>query len=116
MWGQRYYTTPWDKKDVRHGGGWRFINREKEGNEAGFHGLYHDVVTSERLVFTFEYEGMPGHVLLETVTLESQNGKTLLTDQSVFQSLADRDGMLQSGMESGTKERMDRLDELVASL
>jgi uncharacterized protein YndB with AHSA1/START domain len=115
-WGPRRYTTIVDKMDVRPGGVWRFINRDEEGNESGFHGVYHDVVSPERLVFTFEYEGMPGHVLLETVTLESQNGKTLLTDQSVFQSLADRDGMLQSGMESGANESMDRLEELVASL
>ena len=115
-WGPRRYTTVVDKMDVRPGGAWRFINRDKEGNEFRFPRRLPRRSIPERLVFTFEYEGMPGHVLLETVTLKSQNGKTLLTDQSVFQSLADRDGMLQSGMESGANESMDRLDELVASL
>jgi hypothetical protein len=37
-----------------------------------------------------------------------------MTDISVFQSVADRDGMLQSGMESGAAESFDRLDEYLA--
>ena len=68
----------------------------------------------ERIVYTFEYEGLPGHVLLETISFEEQDGKTHMTDSSVFQSVADRDGMLQSGMESGAAESMDRLDEYLA--
>ena len=74
----------------------------------------HDLVSPERMVYTFEWEGMPGHVLLETVTLEEQDGKTQMTDHSVFQSVGDRDGMLQSGMESGAAESFDRLDEFLA--
>jgi len=53
-------------------------------------------------------------VLLETIVLEDQDGKTLMTDSSVFQSVADRDGMLQSGMESGAAESLDRLDDYLA--
>ncbi|MEP7294483.1 MAG: ATPase, partial [Chloroflexota bacterium] len=64
----------------------------------------------------FEFEGMPGHVLMETITLEERNGKTLVTDSSVFQSVADRDGMLQSGMEGGANESWDRLTRLLATM
>ena len=64
---------------------------------------------------TFEYEGIPGHVLLETVTFEDRGGKTTLTDQAVFQTVADRDGMLKSGMEEGAAETMDRLANLLKS-
>ena len=56
---------------------------------------------------------MPGHVLMETITLEDLGGRTRLTDRSVFQSVADRDGMVQSGMESGAVESMERLAELL---
>ena len=83
-------------------------------SEHGFHGVFHDAVASERIVYTFEYEGIPGHVLLETITLEERDGRTHMTDSSVFQSVADRDGMLQSGMESGAAESMDRLEEYLA--
>ena len=112
-WGPRNHTTKVDEMEVRPGGRWRYVQHDTDGNEAAFHGVYHDVSAPERLVFTFEFEGVPGHVLLETVTLEEVDGKTRLTDQSVFQSVADRDGMVASGMESGATEAMDRLEELV---
>ena len=42
-----------------------------------------------------------------------RDGKTIITDNIVFQSVEDRDGMLQSGMESGQNESYERLDELL---
>jgi uncharacterized protein YndB with AHSA1/START domain len=113
-WGQRSTETIIDEFEARAGGRWRLVERDGEGNEYGFHGVYHEATAPERIVYTFEFEGMPGHVLLETVTFEEQDGRTLMTDVSVFQSVADRDGMLQSGMESGAAESMDRLDEYLA--
>jgi uncharacterized protein YndB with AHSA1/START domain len=113
-WGPRIYTTTVDKMEVRPGGGWRFVQRGEDGNEFGFHGVYHSITPSERVVQTFEFEGMPGHVILETVTYEDLNGQTKLTEQSVFQSVEDRDGMLNSGMEGGASESMERFKVLLA--
>ena len=116
-WGQRNTTTIVDKMDVQAGGLWRYVQRDQQGNEFAFHGVYHAITAPERVVDTFEFEGMPGHVLLETMTLEAQaDGTTKLTVTSVFQSVADRDGMLSSGMEAGANESYDRLDELLAKL
>lgn len=112
-WGPKRFTTKVDKMDVRPGGVWRFVHRDAEGNEYAFHGVYHEIVPNERVVDTFEFEGMPGHVSLETMTLEEQDGKTKLTTRSVFQSVEDRDGMVGSDMEEGVAETMDRLAELV---
>lgn len=112
--GPRYLTMTIDHMEVRQGGAWRYTHRDPKGNEYGFHGVYHDVVSPERIVGTFEFEGMPGHVSLDTGTFEEQDGKTKLTLTSVFQSVADRDGMLQSGMEGGMIESLDRLEELLA--
>ena len=113
-WGLDTTQTIVDELEARPGGRWRFVERDGKGNEDGFHGVYHDLQAPERIVYTFEYEGMPGHVLLETVVLEDQDGRTLMTDTSVFQSVADRDGMLQSGMESGAAESFGRLDDYLA--
>ena len=113
-WGQRESETVVDALEARAGGRWRYVQRDKAGNEYGFHGVYHEVASPERIVYTFEFEGMPGHVLLETITFEEQDGKTRMTDSSVFQSVTDRDGMLQSGMEGGAAESLDRLDEFLA--
>jgi len=118
-WGPRYLSTIVDKMDVRPGGQWRFINRDVEGNEYAFHGVYHEVLAPERVIDTFEFEGLPetGHVTLETMKLEElPGGRTRLITQSVFQSLADRDGVLQSGMESGANDTYDRLSELLETL
>ena len=97
--------------DVRPGGQWRFINRDAQGNEYAFHGVYHEVLAPERVIDTFEFEGLPetGHVTLETMKLEAlPGGRTKLTTQSVFQSVADRDDMLQTDMEEGVNETHER--------
>lgn len=118
-WGPRYLTTKVEKMDVRPGGEWRFIQRNAEGNEFAFHGVYHEVLAPERIIDTFEFEGLPetGHVALETMTLEElPGGRTRLTAQSVFQSVADRDGALQSGMQEGINDTYNRLEELVKKM
>lgn len=115
-WGPRRYTTEVDRMEVRPGGLWRFLNRDEDGNEYAFKGVYHDIVSPERIVQTFEFEGMPGHVQLETATLEEVDGKTRYMAVSVFQSLEDRDAMVQSGVEEGVRETIERLAEVVQDL
>ena len=115
-WGPRRYTTVVEKMDVRPGGRWRYVQRDAEGNEFGFHGEYREIVPPERLVSTFEFEGMPGHVLLDTATFEDLGRRTRLTITSQFESVEDLEGMVKSGMESGARESQDRLEELLATL
>jgi uncharacterized protein YndB with AHSA1/START domain len=112
-WGPGRLTTTVDKMDVRPGGVWRFVKRGAEGNVYVFNGVYHAIVPPWRLVYTFEFECMPGHVLLETVTFEEHDGKTKFTDRTVFQTVEDRDGMLKSEMEEGATETTDLLAELL---
>jgi uncharacterized protein YndB with AHSA1/START domain len=115
-WGPRKYTNVVFEVDFRPGGAWRIVQRDPEGNEFGFHGEIREVVPPERIVQTFEFEGMPGHVSTETATFEERSGKTLVTARSVFDSKEDRDGMLQSGMEEGAGETYDRLEEYLQIL
>jgi uncharacterized protein YndB with AHSA1/START domain len=87
--------------------------------EFAFHGVFHGIYGQEKMVQTFEYEGLPepGHVSLDTLTLEDLgNGKTKATTTSVFQTPQDRDGMISSGMEKGVTEGYERLDELLPKL
>lgn len=115
-WGPARYETTVDRADVRPGGLWRYVQRGADGTEYGFKGVYHDIVAPERVVQTFEFEGMPGHVALATATFEEVDGKTKYVGIDVYQSVEDRDGMAQSGMEEGANESMDRLAELIRSL
>src|SRR5918996_901308 len=94
------------------GGAWRIAHRTPDGSEEhGFRGEYREIVPPERIVWTFEYEGWPGQVSVETLTLEERDGKTTLTSTSVHDSVEARDAMLESGMEEGAAETMERLDE-----
>jgi uncharacterized protein YndB with AHSA1/START domain len=116
-WGPSIYTTTIDKLEVKQGGVWRFVQRDADGNEHAFHGVYHLVIPNEQTISTFEYEGIPGHhVVLETTTFEDLGEQTQIRILSVFQSIEDRDGMLQAGMESGMEEGYQRLDELLETM
>jgi uncharacterized protein YndB with AHSA1/START domain len=113
-WGPRSTTTVVDVMDVRAGGSWRFVNRDSNGEETGFRGTYREVTPPERIVQTFEWEGMPGHVSVETATFEDLGERTKVITTTLFHTPEERDGMLASGMESGMNETYERLDELLA--
>jgi uncharacterized protein YndB with AHSA1/START domain len=112
-WGPHGYTTIVEKMEVRPGGEWRFVHRAPNGRETAFHGVYREIAPPERLVYTFEWEGMPGHVSTETVRFEERDGKTTMINTVRYASVEDRDGVLNSGMQKGAAETMDRLAMLV---
>jgi len=115
-WGPRRDTNTVDKMEVRPGGKWRFVSTGPNGTYA-FRGEYREIIPGEKIVQTFEFEPMAGHISVETGTLtDLPGGRTLFTTRSAFTSKEDRDGMVQSGMESGLRETYDRFDELLASL
>lgn len=113
-WGLRKHTTTVDKMDVRVGGAWRFISRDKDGKEYAFHGVFTASESPKLLSLTFNFEGVPGdHEVLQTMTLEDVGGKTKVTATASYANVEDLDGMVTSGMESGATESWDRLAEFV---
>jgi uncharacterized protein YndB with AHSA1/START domain len=108
-WGPARLTTTVETNDVRPGGHWRFIQKDEDGNIFAFNGVYREVKRPERLVSTFEFEGMPGHILVNTATFEDLGGMTKIVAKTVFDNETDLQAMLQSGMESGAVEGWDRL-------
>jgi uncharacterized protein YndB with AHSA1/START domain len=114
--GPRDLTMRIDEFDVRDGGKWRYVSADTDGNEYGFHGVFHGDPSPDGLVQTFEFEGMPGHVAMDTLTLLERDGRTLARTVSSFQSVQDRDGMVESGMERGVHDSHERLTELLATL
>lgn len=112
-WGPSYLTTTVVTHEPRTGGSWHYAQKDPEGNEYIFRGVFHEVVPGVRAVQTFEFAGMPGHVSLDSLAFEDLGGRTRLHGQSTFQSVEDRDGMVSSGMEGGLAEGYDRLEALV---
>ena len=108
--------------DVRAGGKYRYVFRNRDGSTMAFSGTYKEVKPHSRIVVTEHFEptaaglmpGDPGVVV--TVTLEKQGDKTRLVSTSVCPSPEVRDMIIKSGMEKGMRESYDQLDELVASL
>lgn len=117
--GPREFIMILERFEPRNGGSWRYIHKDPDGNEYAFHGVNHEVTAPERIIGTFEFEGLPEkvHVVLETARFEElPDNRTKLTSQSVFQSVEDRDGMLQSDMEEGVNDSYDRLAELLEKM
>jgi uncharacterized protein YndB with AHSA1/START domain len=115
-WGPRRYKNEIDTFDSRTGGSWRVVQVGDDGSRHAFRGVNHDVVAPERICATFEYEGVPGHVALQTATFKPMGNKTKLVAHLVFESVMDRDGMVASGMQEGADESMDRLSELLEKM
>src|SRR4051812_41563435 len=111
--GPRRYGLKVDEYDLRHGGRWRYLNIDDGGNEFGFHGVFHGEPSFDGIVQTFEFEGAPGNVQMDTVTFEDRDGRTIVSTNSVFQSTQARDAMYEAGMSDGMREGYERLEELL---
>lgn len=114
--GPRKYTMTIDRYDLRAGGTWRYVHADDAGNAFGFHGVFHGDPSPDGMVQTFEFEGAPGHVSMDTVTFEEESGRTTVRTNSVFQSVEARDAMVSSGMAYGMREGYERLEDLLGKL
>jgi len=112
-WGPAYLETTVEHMEPKHGGRYRILQRAPDGKVHGFRGVYHTVEAPHLIISTFEYDGYPNHVSLDTYRFETRGNQTLHTNISVFQSLADRDGMVATGCESGVREMMARMEKLL---
>lgn len=114
--GPHGYEMVLETFEPTNGGKYRYVHKDKDGNEYGFHGSFH-AMSIENMIQTFEFEGYPGHVSLDCMTLEELPGnRTKATIHSIFQSVSDRDGMIQNGMEKGMSEGYERLDDILKEI
>jgi uncharacterized protein YndB with AHSA1/START domain len=114
--GPRKYEMVIEEFDARAGGRWRYIHRDADGNAYGFHGVFHGDPSPDGMTQTFEFDGAPGHVSLETLVLEEHDGRTTARTHSVYQSVEARNAMVESGMAEGMNDGFARLDELLERL
>lgn len=115
-WGPRDTKMRFETWEPKDGGSYRYFTTSKKGIEVGFHGVFHEVTAPQRIIQTFEFDGLPerGHVCLETMKFEPlPGGRTKVTYQDIFQASADRDGAIASGMNTGVIEMHERLDDLI---
>jgi uncharacterized protein YndB with AHSA1/START domain len=109
------YEMVAERWDFASGGGYRYVHRDPEGNEYWFRGCFHTVRENEFVLQTFEFEGMADEVALEFMTFEDLgDGRTRLRGRSIGRTVEGRDGMVESGMETGMSEGYAKLDTLLA--
>jgi uncharacterized protein YndB with AHSA1/START domain len=113
--GPRKYEMVVDRWEPRDGGSWRYVHKDGT-SEYGFHGVFHGPQSVDGMLQTFEFEGAPGHVSLDALQFIERDGRTIVRSHSVYQSVADRDAMVESGMAEGLDDGFKRLDELIARL
>jgi len=114
-WGPHGTETVVEEMDARTGGDWRFLSRSSDGSEITFRGTYREVTPPERIVQTFEWDGMPGYVSLDSAEFIDLGGQTRVVSTSLFLTHEERDGMIDSGMERGLNETYERLDAVLAA-
>jgi len=115
QWWGRGHKLDIERMEVERGGHWRYVEHGPEG-DSGFEGRYREVTPPERVVQTFEWDGMPGYVAVNTTTFEDLgDGRTRIVTISLFHTKEERDGMLSSGMEQGMNESFAALDRVLAA-
>lgn len=116
QWWGRGNKLDVEKFEFERGGHWRFVEHSDQGTH-GFEGRYREITPQDRIVQTFEWDGMPGHVIIETMNLiDLGDGRTKIVNTSLFHTTEERDGMLQAGMEGGLNESYAALDKVLASM
>ena len=113
----RGLTVTIDHFDPRHGGTWRYIGSDADGSKHCFRGVFHGAPSVDGIVQTVEFDGMPGHVCMKAVTFTAgREDTTLVTQNTVQQSVQDRDRVLQYDMAEDINESIERLEELLTRL
>jgi uncharacterized protein YndB with AHSA1/START domain len=115
QWWGRGNKLDVERLEVEVGGHWRFVEHH-DGGIDGFEGRFREVTPLERLVYTFEWDGMPAYVVIESASFEDLgDGRTKVVSNALFYSTEERNGMLESGMEEGLNQSYVALDRLLAT-
>jgi Uncharacterized conserved protein len=116
--GPKNLSVELERYDFTTGGGYRFLNRDDQGNEYAFRGVFHVVRDNEFAVQTFVVRR---EFPVRAVSIESldppprlDGDRTRISIHAVYPSVEARDGMVSSGMEHGVTEGYEKLDALLA--
>lgn len=99
--------------DLKVGGQYRYLWRSEDAeSEFGVSGEYREIAAPEQLVHTETMDGVPGKALC-TLTFAQSGGRTTLTTAMLFETPAERDRALQSGMTEGMSQSYDRMETFI---
>lgn len=105
------------KLENKKHGSYQFVTTDPKGTKYGFNGAIHEFVPNQRITRTFEFENTPFGVQLEVLEFEQLTEDTSkLTIHTVFESVAQRDQMLQMPFTQGINMAHNRLQEILNKL
>ncbi|RWZ68031.1 polyketide cyclase [Labedella populi] len=112
--GPNGYEMTVEEYDFRTGGRYRYLHHDPKGGDYGFNGVFHVVRQNEFAIQTFEFEGLPDVVSIESLRFEDLgDGRTRLSGHAVYPTQEARDGMVESGMETGMRQGYERLESIL---
>lgn len=116
QWWGRGNKLDIEKYEFERGGHWRFVENA-DGERHGFEGRFRAVEPKDLIEMTFEWDGMPGHVLIDSHRFtDLEGGRTRLTGTTMFFTKEDMEGMMASGMEQGMNDSLNALDRVLAAM
>src|SRR5664279_4926436 len=114
QWWGRGNQLDVERWEFEVGGHWRFVEHHDDGVD-GFEGRFREITPPERLIYTFDWDGMPAYVSIDIVTFEDLgDGRTMVVTDAQFHTPEERDGMLAPGAERGLSASYATLDALLA--
>jgi uncharacterized protein YndB with AHSA1/START domain len=105
------------KLESKKHGSYRFETTDAKGNKYGFNGVIHDFSPNRKITRTFEMENTPFGVQLELYEFEKLTDDTSkLNMHVIYESVAQRDQMLQLPFAQGINMAHNRLQDVVSKL
>ena len=105
------------KLDNKKHGSYQFETTDPKGNKYGFNGTIHEFSPNQKIIRTFEMEHTPFGVQLEFYEFEKLTEETSkLTMHVVYESIAQRDQVLQLPFAQGINMAHNRLQDIAAKL
>jgi uncharacterized protein YndB with AHSA1/START domain len=105
------------KLENKKHGSWQFVTTDPKGNKYGFNGVIHEFSPNQKITRTFEMENTPFGVQLEFLEFEKLTDDTSrLNMHVIYESVAQRDQVLQLPFKQGINMAHNRLQEILSKL
>lgn len=106
------------KLDNKKHGGYQLEKRDDKGNVVfRANGSFHEFIPNKKITRTFEMENTPAGVQLEIYDFEPLGeDRSKLTMHVIYETVAQRDQVLQWGMRPGVNAAHNRLEEVAKQL
>lgn len=105
------------KLESKKHGSFQFETTDPKGVKHGFNGTIHAFVPNEKITRTFEMENTPFGVQLEIYQFEQlTEDRSKLTMHVIYESVAQRDQILQMPFAQGINRAHNRLQEILINL